>query len=971
MASSNGRLAPPAPDFDLELDGYVEAFESAARVRDVDLADFLPPPAHPKYHDVLLELVRADLEFRWDRGESPRAEDYRRRFPTLFARPEWAQQVAAEEFRLRQAAGETPDPVEFHHRLGVELLGAEPARTTATAVPSADWSGDAMPGVGDTIPPGFTLEEELGAGAFGRVFLARQADLASRPVAVKLSAKLVQESQTLARLQHTNIVPVYSVHRVGRYHALVMPFLGRATLADLIRAFDHTGGPPASGKAVVSTLIARASTAGGDSALARRATTPSQAVGLSSATLERLGRFSFVDAVLWIGAELAGGLAHAHERGILHRDIKPANVLMTDDGRPMLLDFNLAADANEPPIDGLAGTLRYMAPEQLTALKVNWGVFSAQSDVYSLGLVLAELLVGKLPFDDPMTLPGDLLDGMIVGRQQPFDAARLPQTAPPAVASILAKCLAPNPAERYASAADLRDDLTRQLENRPLKFAPNVSSRERLRKWARRHPRLSSASTLSIVAVALLGVVVGAFLVRQRHVETLEAERARDDLHTAVSRAYLAEGPDSEVRDVRAAVTTALAPFQASGADVAQSPLLRRLSDADRQAVRQDAAMGMAFTAVLTERLARTEADATRRVALTTEARAWGERAKQTADVGGESALEALHGGRLKEKAEQLRRQVRDGEPQFATWMTLGLVEGRLGRYTAAAEAFTAATGANPAVAWPYFHRGVVRIEARQYAAAEADFDHYLELRPDDPDGLFNRGLARLERKAARGAVADFDAAERLGLKPNRLYVLRARAKKLLGDTSGANADTETALGIEPTDPRGWAVRGEMKAATDPKGALADFDAALALDPDFLPALRDRASVLSERLKRPDDAVAALGRVLDLNPDAHDDRAGRAVLLARLGKKAEARADAEVASASDNPLTLYQAASAVLLAAESREHTARGLALLRTVLRTDPAWAKVMPTDPDLKGVHADKAFRDLIAAADVLAREK
>lgn len=971
MAPANAQLAPSTPEFDLELDGYVEAFETAARDDDADLADFLPPSDHPKYHHVLLELVRADLEFRWERGESPRAEDYRARFPSLFARPEWARQVAAEEFRLRQAAGEAPDPTEYRDRLNVDLLGSTPSRTAVIPFPPADWSGDRMPTVGDTIPPGFVLEEELGAGAFGRVFLARQADLASRPVAVKLSAKLVQESQTLARLQHTNIVPVYSVHRVGRFHALVMPFLGRATLADLIRSLDHTSGPPASGKAVVSTLVARGSTAGGDPSLARPTTTTAQPAGLSSATLERLGRFSFVDAVLWIGAELAGGLAHAHERGVLHRDIKPANVLLTDDGRPMLLDFNLAADANEPPTDGLAGTLRYMAPEQLAAMKANRGEFSVRSDVYSLGLVLAELLAGKLPFDDPMTQPGDLLGGMIAGRTRPLDPARLPMAATPGVASILARCLAPNPADRYATAADLREDLTRQLENRPLRFAPNVSVGERVRKWAKRYPRLSSAGTLTAVAVLVVAVLVTAFLIRQRHLETLEAERARDDLHAAVSRAYLAEGPAGEVRDVRAAVNAALAPFQANGGDVTESPLLGRLSEADRKAVRQDAAVGMAMSAVLSERLARTEADPTRRAALADDAKAWGERARQTADVGKESTLEAWHGGRLKEKAEQLRKQARGGEPQFATWMTLGMIEARLGRPTAAIEAFTAAHGANPAVAWPHYHRGLARTEAKQLTAAEADLDRFLELRPDDPDGLFHRGLVRLERKDAKGAIADFDAAERLEWKANRLYVLRSRAKKLLGDTAGAEGDRKTAAEIVPTDPSGWVVRGELRAATDAKGALADFDAALELDSDFLQALRDRASVLSEQLNRSADAVASLDRVLDLNPDSADDRAARAVLLARLGKKADARADAEVAAASDNPLTLYQAASAYLLTADGSADTARGLALLRSVLRKDPTWAKAMPTDPDLKGVHAAPAFRELVAAAGVLAREK
>lgn len=114
------------------------------------------------------------------------------------------------------------------------------------------------------------------------------------------------------------------------------------------------------------------------------------------------------------------------------------------------------------------------------------------------------------------------------------------------------------------------------------------------------------------------------------------------------------------------------------------------------------------------------------------------------------------------EKAEQLRKLARDGEPRFATWMTLGTVEARLDRHAAAAEAFTAA-GMNPLLPWPYFHRGVARVEGKQFAAAEADFDRYLELRPDDPDGLFNRGLAlvrqvlRKEPKWATGMPTDPD----------------------------------------------------------------------------------------------------------------------------------------------------------------------------------------------------------------------
>src|SRR5205823_3178562 len=84
----------------------------------------------------------------------------------------------------------------------------------------------------------------------------------------------------------------------------------------------------------------------------------------------RLDGLSYVEGVLWLGAQLADGLAHAHDRGILHRDLKPANVLLTDEGRPMLLDFNLAEDTKlrgSAAGAQMGGTLPYMAPEQIEA----------------------------------------------------------------------------------------------------------------------------------------------------------------------------------------------------------------------------------------------------------------------------------------------------------------------------------------------------------------------------------------------------------------------------------------------------------------------------------------------------------------------------------------------------------------------------------------------------------------------------
>ena len=101
---------------------------------------------------------------------------------------------------------------------------------------------------------GFRLEEELGRGAFGRVYLARQADLGGRPVALKVACDILGESKTLAQLQHTNIVPIYSFHRVGSLQAVCMPFFGRTTLAQVVEHLSGRPSLPSSGRELKSTL---------------------------------------------------------------------------------------------------------------------------------------------------------------------------------------------------------------------------------------------------------------------------------------------------------------------------------------------------------------------------------------------------------------------------------------------------------------------------------------------------------------------------------------------------------------------------------------------------------------------------------------------------------------------------------------------------------------------------------------------
>ena len=561
------------------IDAFVEAYE-AAQERDgsARIADYLPEANHPLFLKVLCELVRVDLEYRWEGGLPRRLEDYQEDFPALFRDPALVRQVAFEEWRLRRQAGETPAEEEYRTRFGLVDFGLAPSTRVQPYQPvRADgWVPEfvndltaaarlyhrhrremperlaavfesccgpckhsdfflslhradpgaadqvsrgllALPAIGSEVA-GFRLERELGRGAFGRVYLARQGDLSDRPVALKISAEMSGEAQTLALLQHTHIVPVYSTHRIGPLRAVCMPFFGATTLADVLRDFRDRGSMPDSGAQLVESLRTRRSDTEAQTSPegeASRGPTPP-----STSALQTLGTLGYVPAALWIGSRLADGLAHAHQRGILHRDLKPANVLLTDDGQPMLLDFNLATNPRDHCAGVTAligGTLPYMAPEALAALRGDAPPPDVRSDLYALGVILFELLTGRHPFPLRSGLLDEVLPPMIADRDDPPPRLRWHNpNISPATESIVRHCLEPDPAKRYQEARQLEEDLRRQLDHRSLRHASEPSPRERASKWLRRHPRLSSATTLGVIAALLIGFLLAFFAYRQR-----------------------------------------------------------------------------------------------------------------------------------------------------------------------------------------------------------------------------------------------------------------------------------------------------------------------------------------------------------------------------------------------------------------------------------------------------------------------
>ena len=500
--------------------GRVRKFEAAwtasCKDRRPDPRDFLPENAAER-SAVLLALLRSDIGLRWDAGERVEVETYRERYPELDL--DGLVALIYEEFCLREEAGDAPTPIEFEerfpdltHRLRRvfdihELVGTGGSAafrvTSAAEVP--------FPESGQTTA-GFRLIEELGRGSFARVFLAEERQLADRPVALKVSRTGSREPQTLARLQHTHIVPVHS-HRIDQatgLHLLCMPYFGRVTLERLLA--DPALRTAGNGADVLATLD-RLSMSGG---------------GATSTARSLFSRLPYARAMAWWGARMAEALAHAHERGVLHRDVKPSNVLVTSDGLPMLLDFNLAREPRAEAVgSSLGGTLAYMAPEHIEALAHgNDAGVDGRSDVFSLGVLLFETLTGRRPFPSPVgasSVAEALHRAAETRRATVVSIRETHPEVPPAMESVVLKCLAADPSYRYADACALAIDLQAVADDAPLVHAREPFGSRSLR-WSRRHRR----------PLILAGVTLLTWLILAQ-----AAVRAREDQKRVV--ALLAE----------------------------------------------------------------------------------------------------------------------------------------------------------------------------------------------------------------------------------------------------------------------------------------------------------------------------------------------------------------------------------------------------------------------------------------------
>jgi serine/threonine protein kinase/WD40 repeat protein/tetratricopeptide (TPR) repeat protein len=491
----------------------------------------------------------------------------------------------AEEFVQRFRRGERPSLTEYtekHPELSGEIRELFPALVMMEDLGSvAGWPAPPKAGPLPEQLGDFRILREIGRGGMGVVYEAVQESL-GRHVALKvlpfhalmeptILERFRREARAVAQLHHTNIVPVFGIDEHEGIHYYAMQFIQGQGLDEVIEEVKRLrqGQAPPAAKPVrpLSSNVAKALLSGQFQAgsLDTRESDPppkpedgglriedrddvskpihprssildphsSSVVSDGQSDLISQSEGQYFRSVARVGVQVAEALEYAHRQGIVHRDIKPSNLLLDLRGTVWITDFGLAKAEGSDELTNtgdVVGTVRFMSPERLD------GKSDPRSDIYGLGITLYEMLTLQPAFADSKRLR--LIQR--IQRDEPLPPRKLDPHVPRDLETIVLKTMAKDPANRYASAEALAEDLRRFLADRPIQ-ARRIFWPEQVWRWCRRNPtiaRLTAAVTLLLVLITLGSLVTAVYL----HATLTESEANRKTARLELGKSLTAQG---------------------------------------------------------------------------------------------------------------------------------------------------------------------------------------------------------------------------------------------------------------------------------------------------------------------------------------------------------------------------------------------------------------------------------------------